>query len=95
MGLSIIKSFSILVASGNGEKCNTMRAALRSCLITQDEKTGKSKIDLHKNCKKDSKYKDDCLRISKEVGLVVQEILVGIPSYFYCGDKVRKVSEQN
>lgn len=95
MGLSIVKSFSILVASGNGEKCNTMRAALRNCLIAQDEKTGKSKIFLHKNCKKDPEYKQDCLRVSKEVGQVVKEVLTGVPSYFYCADKRINMSEQN
>ena len=95
MGLSIVKSFSILVASGNGDKCNTMRAALRNCLVTPDSETGLSKIFLHKNCKKDPKYKDDCLRISKEVGGVVQEILNGVPAYFYCADKKINLAGQN
>lgn len=95
MGLSIVKSFSILVASGNGDKCNAMRAALRNCLIAPDEETGLSKVFLHKNCKKDPKYKDDCLRVSKEVGEVVKEALTGVPAYFYCGDRKVNMAEQN
>lgn len=95
MGLSIVKSFSILVASGNGQKCNAMRAALRNCLISSDEETGLSKIHLHKNCKKDPKYKDDSLRVSKEVGVVVKEMLDGVPSFFFGPDKGVNMSEQN
>lgn len=95
MALSIVKSFSIMVASGNGDRCNTMRAALRNCLVTPDEETGLSKIFLHKNCKKDPKYKDDCHRVALEVGQVVQEVLTGIPAYFYGADKKTNMSEKN
>lgn len=95
MALSIVKSFSIMVASGQGQRCNNLRSALRSCLIVNDEITGLSKIFLHKNCKKDPKYKDDCFRVSKEVGRVVQDNLAGIPAYFYGPDKQINLSEQN
>lgn len=95
MGLSIVKSFSILVASGNGQKCNTMRAALHTHLIASDEPTGISKVFLHKSGKRDPKYKEDCLRISREVGTIVQGMLGGIPDYFYGTDIKVNLAEQN
>ncbi len=95
MGLSIVKSFGILVASGNGQKCNALKAALRSNLMGTDEKTGMSKIFLHKNCRKDSVYKDDHFRIAKEAGKIVQEVLSDIHPHFYVYDKKIDLSEQN
>lgn len=86
MGLSIVKSFSILVASGNGQKCSAMKGALRNGLITMDEQTGLSKIHLHKNCKKDPIYKEDSLRVSREVYCMVKELLEGIPEHFFGSD---------
>lgn len=95
MGLSIVKSFSILVASGNSQKCNTMRAALHTNLIAADESTGMSKVFLHKNGKRDPQYKEDYVRISKEVGTIVRGILDGIPDYFYGADGKINLAEQN
>lgn len=95
MGLSIVKSFSILVASGNGHKCNGMRSALQSNLIALDEQTGLSKVFLHKQGSKNTKYKEDCDRVSREVGQIVQEALTGVSAYFYGSDKKINLSEQN
>jgi hypothetical protein len=95
MGLSIIKSFSILVASGNGQKCNQMRSVLKECLLMEDSETGLSKIFLHKNCKKDPLLSEHCLRVSKEVGKVVKEVLLDIPDHFYGPDQKINILELN
>jgi hypothetical protein len=95
MGLSIVKSFAILVVSGNGQKCNALKATLRSNLMGTDEKTGMSKVFLHKNCRKDPMYKDDAFRVAKEAGKIVQEALSDVHPYFYVHDKKINLSEQN
>lgn len=86
MALSLVKSFSILVASGNGQRCNGLRAALRSHLISEDE-TGFSKVFLHKNGRDLEQHRQDYVRISKEVGGIVRSALEGVPSYFFGSDQ--------
>lgn len=93
MGLSIIKSFSILIAAGKGQKCNGLKAALRTCLISSDPETGLSKVFLHKNGR-NPEYKKDSLRISKEVGKLVKEFLGGTPNHFFGPDGSKPKPEQ-
>lgn len=86
MGLSVIKSLSILVASGHGDRCNLLRSALRDHLLQVDEETGLMKIHLHKNCKSDEKLKDAHYRVGRELGKIIRPILSGIPTHFYGPD---------
>lgn len=83
MNMSIIKSFSLFVASGNGDRCNTMISILRHNMIAIDQKTGLSVVHLHKNCKDDPKYKEDHVRISRNLGKLVVPMLRDIPEEFY------------
>lgn len=75
-GKTIIGVLSMLVASGNGERCNLFRAQLRTILLTKDEKTGLSKLHIHKFRKKD--LPEDYFRICSEVGSLLPEITKGI-----------------
>lgn len=95
MGLSIVKSFGILVASGNGQKCNTLKATLNSNLMGIDESTGMSKVFLHKNCRKDPKYKDDAFKVAQEAGRIIHEALMDVHPHFYVYDKEVDFLEKN
>ena len=93
MSLSVVKVFSILVASGNGRKCNSLRAALNDHLFDQDEQTGVSKVFLHKT--KDPKYLEDNVRIRGELSHVVAPSLLGISKHFYGPDQKKKDGSAN
>lgn len=95
MKLSIIKCLSIFVVSDNSEKCNQMRSALHSNMISPDFITGLSKVHLHKNCKYDPSLKDHHQRISREVAKLVIPFMKGIPMHFYGPDKNVNIMEQN
>lgn len=76
-GKTIGGVLAMLVASGNGERCNLFRAQLRTILFTKDEKTGLSKLHIHKFRKTD--LPEDYYRICSEVGSLLPEITKGIP----------------
>jgi len=95
MNMSIIKVLSLFVASGNGDRCNQMRAALRHHLMVPDQKTGLTKIYLHKNCKTDPKYKDDHYRVGREIAKIISPLLNGIPAHFYSQDELSSPSARN
>lgn len=86
MGMSIVKSLSILVVSGHSDRCNLLRSALRDHLLQTDVETGLSKIHLHKNCKTDEKLKDHHYRVGREITKVLRPFLFGIPTHFYGPD---------
>lgn len=52
MGFTISKCFSILVASGNGQRCALLREKLKKVWLETDNKSGKLKIRIHKFEKK-------------------------------------------
>lgn len=86
MALSIIKTFSILVASGNGQKCNSLKSKLHHEILATDDETGMSKLYLHKFCRKAPGMAEHHRRIALEVGDIVKEALDGVPGYFYGPD---------
>lgn len=95
MGISIGKVFSILVASENGQKCNSFRADLRKNLLEFDEATGIPRIILFKEGRKDSSLSDDWARVAKEIGKIAKETLANVPEYFYGPDYNRNISKLN
>jgi len=50
---TLMKCFGALVASGNGNRCESLRSLLRSNLLIVDKHTGQSKVWLHKFGRKD------------------------------------------
>lgn len=84
--LSIVKAFSLLVASGNGNRCNEFRDALHRDLIATDPETGLSRVYLHKNGRDDG-YSKQQRRISVELFNQVKSVLVGIEPHYYGPDK--------
>ena len=82
--LSVIKCMTILVASGNGIRCNDLKEVLRNHLLTRDEETGEMKVLVHKFGRYD--FKEDHERICREVGSIIFPIMKGINKHFYCSD---------
>lgn len=92
MGLSVIKCFSVLVSSGNGQKCNVLSSVLRDHLFDIDKETGATKIAIYKT--NNPKYVDDHRRIGSELSKVISPIINSIPDYFFGPDK-NNVNERN
>lgn len=83
MRISVVKFFSLLVASGHGDRCNEMCSKLQY-LLDVDAETGMRKVYLHKYGKKS--YPEAFTRISKEVGKIMQPLTAGIPDIFFTSD---------
>lgn len=77
---SIIKCFSILVASGNGNRCGHLRDVLHHNLISLDEETKKSRIELYKE------HGEESDRIGAELYEDVRVLFYDVPSRFFAAD---------
>lgn len=79
--MPIIKCFSILVASGNGQRCNDLRETLREELYKLDSETEKFKIAIWKYG--DKSEPEAYLRISKEIRVAISPLFKDIDSHFF------------
>lgn len=86
MRMTVIKCFSLFVASGNSHRCNEMRDMLRNNLMLVDTKTGRLKVDIYKNGKNDPSLKESHNKICREVGMLVTPMIQGIPHSFFGPD---------
>lgn len=87
--MSIIKCFSILVASGNGQRCNDLRDSLRKELYEVDPETEKFKIAIWKYGKKSEP--DAYVRISKNIAVAIKSLFHDIDDHYFSIDNpVRK-----
>ena len=82
--MSITKCFSVLVASGNGQRCNDLRDSLREHLYEVDPKTGKFRVAIWKYGKKSEP--EAYVRISKDVALVIGPLFNDISDHFFSID---------
>lgn len=83
--MTLVKVMSLLVASGNGDRCNSIRSNLRDLLLSVDEATGELKINIHKFGK--DKYPIDYSRVCKEVSKTISPYLRGVSIRYYGNDK--------
>lgn len=84
MSVSVAKVFSLLVVSGNGQKCNQLRASLHDKLIAIDPVTGKSKTTLFKS--NHPNHHRDRARIGHEAYESICHYLDGIDRAYYGPD---------
>ena len=85
----IAHCFSVLVASGHGQRCNDLKGLLREKLYEVDPETERYKLALWKygKCSEPDAYK----RISKEVAIAVQHLFKDVDDRFVSVDNpVRK-----
>ena len=89
--LDITKCFSILIASGNGDRCNSLKSALHNELYTTDPLTNKFKVVIMKHGK--HSMPEDHKRIAKSVSGIVSPFFKDIPDFFFSIDlpKERRV----
>ena len=81
---SIVHCFSVLVASGNGQRCNDLKEVLRDNLYEIDAKTDKHKVAIWKFGRHSSPeaYK----RISIEVAVAVEHLFKDVDDHFISVD---------
>lgn len=91
--LTLPKCFSALVASGNGQKCNELKVKVNSILLQKEYSTGYLKVILFKYHKEN--YPEIVKSISKEIGLVIEEIVSEVDDIYFGNDlaKEKKVAE--
>jgi len=82
--ISIVHCFSVLVASGNGQRCNDLKELLRENLYEVDSKTAKYKVAIWKFGRKSEPeaYK----RISMDVAIAVQHLFKDVDDHFVSVD---------
>lgn len=89
--LDITKCFSILVASGNGSRCNELKSALRKELYLNDPETNKFKVVIMKH----GKYSmpDAHKRVARDIDETVSPFFKDIDNFFFSSDlpKERRV----
>lgn len=85
VSMSVIKCFSLLVASNQSDRCNELKNKLRDSLLVKDETTGLSKVYLHKFGLQS--HREGHIRTGQEVAGVVFPMLKGIPDIFFGSDK--------
>jgi len=73
---TLMKCFGALVASGNGNRCDSLRSLLRSNLLVTDKYTGQSKVWLHKFGRKDYPNFHKLLRVelAEEIDSLYRDI---------------------
>lgn len=81
--ITIAKCFSILVASGNGNRCDRLLNTIRDRLLNIDPDSGQLKVTVHKYGKRDNKA---YLSICQEVASSVQPMFLDIDDKFFCQD---------
>ena len=86
--LDITKCYSILIASGHGERCNDLRDLLRKELFAIDESTGKHKVVIMKHGR--HSMSDDYKRISRKIAAEMTPLFRDVDDYFFSVDLPRK-----
>lgn len=79
--MTLVEVMSLLVASGNGNRCNKYRENLREVLLCVDSSTGQFKVSIHKFGKEE--YPDLYKKISREVARVTNPLVKDIDSRFF------------
>ncbi|HVI41859.1 MAG TPA: hypothetical protein VM577_14510 [Anaerovoracaceae bacterium] len=88
--ITIAKCFSILVASGNGNRCDRLRSTIRDQLLNIDPGSGQLKVTVHKYGKRDNKA---YLKICQEVAESIQPMFLDIDQKFFCQDNKAQSDE--
>ena len=81
---SIVHCFSVLVASGNGQRCNDLKEVLRANLYKVDAQTDTHKVAIWKFGRRSNPeaYK----RISMEVAVAVEHLFRDVDDHFISVD---------
>jgi len=90
--MSIIKCYSVLVASGQGQRCNELRSVLRKNLWEIDSATDKFKIAIWKYGKKSEP--EAHLRIANGVAVAINCLFNDIDDRFFSIDNPNKKHKQ-
>ena len=91
--LTVIKCFTILVASGNGNKCCELRSRIRDQLSTIDRETGWTKVMIHKFGQET--YPGAYKRVCEEVAKSIRPIISNIDERYICSDNGKKQCSVN
>ncbi len=87
--MKIVKWFSVLVASGNGSRCNDLKKHLRDELLQTDKVTGKWKADLWELGAGDKDFD----RISRSVGVKVNPLFKDVPKSVWLASDKKSLDE--
>jgi hypothetical protein len=86
--ISVGKCFSVLVASGNGQRCNDLRTELRNTLYEVDEQTDKYNLVIWKFGNKSNPKAFE--RVSKKVAKAISPFFSDIDDMYFSVDYKRK-----
>ncbi len=81
--MTIVELYSILIASGNSNRCSQLRNTLRSQLFLSEGKTGLPKIEIFKYLKK--KHPEEFKVIAKELRTAIIPIFKDVNHIYIKG----------
>lgn len=87
--MTLIKCFTVLVASGNGGRCTKLRNVIRNSLLLDDLETGESKLHIHKFGKNNNS--DAYNRVCNEVAINISPLLSDIKKHFFCSEITQNI----
>lgn len=90
--LDITKCYSILIASGNGARCNDLRNLLRKELFTLDADTGKHKMVIMKHGR--FSMPEDYQRVSGQVATSMSPLFTDIDDHYFSVDLPKRRSNR-
>lgn len=82
--MTVIKCFSVLIASGNGARCVALRNVIRDQLLTVEPISGELKVMIHKYGK--VSYPEKYLQISKEIAREISPLFADIDKCYFGSD---------
>lgn len=87
--LSVVKLLSILIVSGNAQKCNSVVSEIREWGFSTDPETQKTKSFLIKYGK--DQYRKDFFRMGRELYNCLTPALEGVDRHFFGSDDSARV----
>lgn len=88
---TVAQCFSALVASGNGQRCNSLRLEMSSALSEKDEETGVNKAYLYKYLK--DEYPEKHKELRKQVAQLMNWTFRDIDSFYFGNDLSKENSD--
>jgi len=82
--MTIVKCFSVLVASGNGQRCNELRKAVRESLLEVDEETDKFKVTIIKYGRQSMPKAHE--RVATDLARDIGHLFTDISDHYYSVD---------
>ena len=89
--MTIAKYFSVLVASGNGQRCDNLLRIIRDNLCTENQDIGKSNLYLFRQGKEH--YPEEYKRICHGLASDILTLYDDVHNSYFSVDRIKKMTD--